>query len=565
MSKLKNLLTRRDFLKYCGVGTIGTAAALALASCGTVTEGNEPSENKGNDSGNEGTTNPNTTNPNEPAVSDAPVHLTVVVTSDPAGLSPYGVNRGGKQCARAACFEPLFWIDEDKNMCSVLGKSYEYKGNGVYDVELFDYIKDSEGNPLKASDIVYSLSQMIEEGHAGSYVGSLDKYEAIGDYTVEFTFSTDDIGSFNTLATYLYCVTQTAWEASSDGMITNEVGTGLYDCTDYVLGSEYVFEARDDYWQTDEQYICPKNRCLVDTLELRIISDTSTIAISLENGEIDYTMNIEEADRDNFVNEDGSAKDGYIVKELVNASLIRLDFNCSDNSPCKDINLRKAIATCIDSAACAFSAQKNYGHVATACVNPNYLDADASLNNTGSYYDYDEAAAKALVEQSSYAGETLKMLVQPNTNTTTSAVLIQAYCRAIGVEIELLEYDSAVYGDYFDKNDGKEYDITLFGINSTNSYIWNAFYELDKNQFSNGLSHNAIYDETLQELYNTAKGAATNSPEAANALLQYVTEQCYEYALYYYNVCYVGLDRIKEVVVGAGNAESIYNAFVVEP
>ncbi len=490
--------------------------------------------------------------------------LTVVTTSDAGGLAPYGVNRGGKQCIRSAMYEPLFWMDEDKNMCPVLAKSYEYKGNGVYDVELFDYIYDSAGEHLTAPDVVFSIDRMIDEGHAGSYVGSLSEYTALDDYTVELVFGDEAIGNFETLVTNLYCVTEASWEASGDEMVTNPIGTGLYVCTNSILGSEYDFAARDDYWQTDPDYICAKNTCNVDPLILRVINDTSTIAIALENGEIDYTMNIEEADRDNFVDENGDARDGYSVKELMNASLIRISYNCSELSPCQDINLRKALAYCIDNEACAYTAQKSYGHAARACINPGYLDADSSVNDLDDYYDYNVEKAKECLAQSSYNGETLRVLVEPNDNCTSSAVLFQAYAREIGVNLELIEYDSAVFGDYFQKNDGEDYDMTLFGINSSNSYTWKGLYELDINQFGNGLNQLAIYDEKLQDLYDTAASASTNSVQTANDLIEYVTDQCYEYALFYYNTCYVGLDKIKDIVVGAGNAESIYNAFVIE-
>lgn len=74
-----------------------------------------------------------------------------------------------------------------------------------------------------------------------------------------------------------------------------------------------------------------------------------------------------------------------------------------------------------------------------------------------------------------------------------------------------------------------------------------------------------IADQKLQSLYETAASSATNSPETVNELINYVTDQCYEYGLFYYNVCYVGGDRVQSISTGAGNAESVYNAFVLTP
>ncbi len=491
--------------------------------------------------------------------------LTIAATTDPGGLGPYGVNRTGRQVVRSALYEPLFWMDEDKNLCPVIGKSYEYKGDGVYDVEIFDYVYDSAGEHMTASDIAFSVEKMSEDGHLGDFLGSLTDCYAVDDYIVEFVFGDESIGNFETLVTYLYCITEASWEASGDDMVENPVGTGLYTCYNYILGSEYDFTVRDDYWQTDPQYLCAKNTATVDPLIFKVINDASTIAIALENGEIDFSVNIGEADRGNFIDDDANAREGYTIKQVPNASLIRISFNCSELSPCQDINLRKAIATCIDSAACAYSAQLNYGHMATNLINPSYLDATDALLVREDYYDYDVEKAKEYLEQSSFNGETIRVLVQPNDNCTSSAVLIQAYARELGIDMELMEYDNAVFGDYLHSNDGKDYDMVIFGLNSTYGYTWKGLAELDIGSFNNGLNQLAIYDDTLQTLYNAAASSTTNSEETVSELIDYVTDQCYEYALFYYDTYYVGLDKVKQITTGAGNDECIYNAFIVEP
>jgi len=551
------------------------AMVLSLAACG----GNSGSDNTGsttnaaaNEAGEKTTEKaPAEQAGSEAAQTEAPkaegtdgeeTSLVAVVTSDPGGLSPYGTNRGGKQAVRSAVFEALFWMDENKNLCPVLGKSYEYLGEGKYHVTLFDYITDSQGNALKASDVVFSLDKMIEDGHSNSWVGSLDTYSAVDEYTVELVFKNEFRGNFETLVCNLYCVTEAAWTASPDAMAEDPVGTGLYLYESGVSGSEYNFVKRDGYWQTDEQYICAKNTCNVDHFTLRIINDASTIAIALENGEIDYTQNIENADRGNFMNEEtGEVLDGYTMKELINSSLIRMSFNCSEKSQCSDANLRKAIATAVDNAAVAYNAVGICGHETTGYFNPIWLDADADAMSVDNYYSYDPDAAKAFLDSSSYDGTTLKVLVQPNSNCTNAAVLIQAYCRAIGIDLELMEFESAMYSEYFDDETGELWDFIIWGIGSSNDATWKQLYTLDINQGKTGVNHLQIADEKLQSLYDTAANVNTNSTESVNELLSYVTDNCYEYGMFYYTLIYFGTDKVTKIVTGAGNSESIYNAF----
>lgn len=499
----------------------------------------------------------------EPSAAAGPTSMTFAVTSDPSSLFPYGSNRGGKQATRTLLYEPLFWQDADGNLCPILAKSYESLGDGVYHVELFDYIVDSAGNPLKASDVVFSLDLFIADGKQPAYVANLASYTAVDEYTVELVFTNERFGNFEQLVTNIYCITQASWEASPDEMQTTPVGTGRYALSTFEPAASYTFVKRDDYWQTDESYICDKNSALIDTLTLKIVTDASTIAVSLEKGEIDYTQNIETADRPNFMNDDGTAKDGYITKNLSTSCFIHLTFNCSSNSPCSDINLRRAIATCIDSAAIAQNIQGANGRALHSSMVDTLLDADPTLYAKDDYFSYNAEQAKEYLAASSYNGETLRILVQPNVNTTNSATLIMAYCNAIGINIELLNYESALYTEMSMSVAGNEYDMVLTGLNSSDGYAWKSLQEMDIHNYDGNVNHLFIHDEKLQDLYDTAASASTGGYEASAALANYIDDQCYIFSLYTYDLIYVGRDNIQKIATGAGNAESIYNAFVL--
>lgn len=487
--------------------------------------------------------------------------LTFAVTSDPSSLFPYGANRGGKQATRTLLYEPLFWIDADGVMQPILAKSYENLGDGVYEVTIFDYIYDSAGNHMTASDVVYSLELYIADGKQPANYSALTSYEATGEYTIRLTFGNEHLGNFEALVTNLYCITQAAWEASPDQMMTTPVGTGRYALKDFKAATSYTFVKRDNYWQTDESYIVDKNKANIDELNLKIITDTSTIAVALEKGEIDYTQNIEDADRPNFRNEDGTAKAGYVSKGFDTSNFVHLTFNCSENSPCADINLRKAICYAVDASAIAFNIQGSNGEVMKSCLVPTVLDADYSLYAKEDYYGCDFTKAAEYLAKSNYKGETLRILVKPNINTNTAGTLIMAYCNAIGINVELLAYESALYTEYSLNEDSTLYDIDLTGLSGTDNYAWKSLYELDINSYSGVTNHNFIYDETLQNLYDVAANAATGGPEASAALADYVDENCYIYSLYTYDVIYFGRDRITKIANGGANQESLYNAF----
>ncbi|MBQ8082204.1 MAG: ABC transporter substrate-binding protein [Clostridia bacterium] len=502
-----------------------------------------------------------------------PIVFTAATTTTMGSLYPFGINHGTKQAIRGVLFEPLFWKDYDGQLYGILAKGYEDKGDGVYEIELFDYIYDSAGNHLTAADVIFSIDLWIADGKGSQNYGTLTSYEQIDDYKIRLTFANEKMGAFDKCVTYCYCVTKAAWEASADQMYATPVGTGRYVLKDMVAESWYEFAKRDDYWQTNEEYICDKNAGRVDTFVVRIVADATTLAVALEKGEIDFaTKEITETDKPNFVGPDGKALPGYSVAQYGTTANAHITFNCSPNSLCSDVNLRKAIATCIDAVAIAQNVQGVYGKVGTSCLVPTVYDADEALNAEEDYftvdyenaYDASMAKVEAYLKAANYHGETLKLLVKPNTWTWDSAVLIEAYCAMAGINIKLEEPENAQYNTMRTDETGTQYDMDLAGMSTSDGYAWKALTDLDATGSNTGVSRIMVADEKLQALYDAAAQKATNSLETVNELVKYVDEQCYFYNIFYYDLTFIGNDRIQNMVIDA-NLECIFSAFTVTP
>ena len=101
-----------------------------LAGCGSETNDNSQNTNSGtsnvSDNGNSGTT------------SSGKNELTIGVSSDIGSMYPFGSAVSSVKAKRLLAYEMLFWQDEDRNLIPSIGKSVESKGNGVYEVEIFD-------------------------------------------------------------------------------------------------------------------------------------------------------------------------------------------------------------------------------------------------------------------------------------------------------------------------------------------------------------------------------------------------------------------------------------------
>ena len=479
--------------------------------------------------------------------------LTIGITSDIGSFYPGGAGQAPVKVKRVMCYETLFFKDNDDVFYPVLAKSYEKTGDATYTIELFDYIKDSQGNHMTAEDIVFSVDLYIEDGQNSSTWATISEYKAVSDYVFEISFEPEVTGQLSDFLTRVPCITKAAWENSPDEMATYPVGTGGYvlnkDAS--TVGATYVFERRDDYWQTDEQYICARNMNNLEKLTVKVIPDVSTLAIELETGGIDFATEIATNDWQLFL-DGGATKEGYISMPGQNNAFVHMTFNCGPESPCQDIKLRQAIAYCIDSAALAYSIYGNMGQVCNAPTNPNLSDSSLDFGDDD-YWNYDLEKAKQLVEESSYEGEELVMLVLPK---------VTIYCRAAGINIELLEYDMAQFRKVRTETTGTVYDIELLGATSADDTVYVSVKELDNRAYKNGLGRHFVEDDKLQELYEKSGDASTTSPEIIQELLDHIDENLYIYGMYYCPNLFFGSDKIVGGTCIAFD-DAIYPSFIV--
>lgn len=466
------------------------------------------------------------------------------IMDDPGTFTPwYGYVELASQIINL--YEPLMDLNpEDHTLMPRLAEGYESVSDGVYDVKLYDYIKDSNGNAMKASDVVFSIEKCREAGTYAFAVTPIKSVEAVDEYTVRFTLENEKKDSIEIILSQINIITEAGFEQSGDEMVKNPIGTGAYKVSDYVPGSRILLEARSDYWQKDElrsEYAAANAKYI----DLVCLADISANAIALESGEIDLSFAIADEDQAKFIDFDTkTAKDGYSCHIFPAGQCRMLVYNCSENSPLQDVNLRKALSYAVDAAGIVYSTDRYIGVVYNdIAANPIYSDVpEELLREDGEYFPYDVETAKEYLEKSSYNGETLTLIVNSMEGMVTGATLIASYAEAIGINIDVQSYETAIYSEMQRDETGTKYDIDYM---SQENYfaMWAALQVLDANNYISGKNHNFIYDETLQELYD--KAAALNSTdEDVMALTEYIDENCYAYAINYCNHVNYGSDRV---------------------
>lgn len=477
--------------------------------------------------------------------SSQPIVLNVAQDFDAGSLAPYGAE-GPRNVPTNMIYQSLGNIAPDKSeFMLVLAKSMEEVENNVYDVEIYDYITDSAGNHMTADDVIFSYKTFQEIGLNMQYVSSLESIEKTGDYSVRITMKDDaKIGAVETMMEKVRIITQASYEASPDAMATTPVGTGTYVVTEYKNGQQICYAKRADYWQTDESKLNVYQRAYADIINLNVITDASTQAIAMQAGQIDISQFIPLADLVNFLNPDNTARDGYTAAFVLHSALFQIIYNCGENSPMNDINMRKAVAYAIDSAQVMATGWGVNSRPAHAVASEYSADYDTALDSQ-EYFEYDPELAKEYLAKTSYNGETIRILVTANF-PQASATLIQSYLNAVGINVELLIYENAMYLSLNADNTGTQYEMEIAAPNST-GYICSNTYEYDKNYRDNGLAHIMLDDPELQELYDAMAAKNTNSVENATEFLKYIEENLYGYGLGYRMKCAIARGRVTEI------------------
>jgi ABC-type transport system substrate-binding protein len=440
-------------------------------------------------------------------------------------LSPWDWNAGSHPYIFQNFYETLF--DFEKNdYVPLLAKGYTVVDELHWRVQIYDNIYDHAGNHITADDVVFAVKYYVDNGHAVKYdmFGDVKK---VDDYTVEYTWkrAITGVGDLE----HPFCRTpiysQKAFQAGN--FATKPVGTGVYLVKEFVAGSKVVLEANPKYWQTDKSKITYRHKANVQTIEYQVIAERAQHVIALQTGAIDVSELVPLTSLADF-QDGGKYADKYDVLQTIGSQVYALLCNMYTGKVGSDINFRLAVWYAIDNEAVAKAtgglifASKAYG-------TPHFSDYVKAWGEKPNYINtFDPAKAKEYLAKTSYKGETLKLVAGAEEPFKTMVTVVQAFLKNIGINTEIRLVSSKEMGPLFTNPDGFDIILPQHGGGSQIGE-WNR--ALNYNELKTDMSYGFIHDEKLQELFITARTAATHSEATMTALHEYIIEKAYHYAI----------------------------------
>lgn len=411
-------------------------------------------------------------------------------------------------------------------LTGIIAKSWETTDDGTtWNIEIYDYVHDTDGNPITASDVVWCYEQAIAAG----IISKVDTITATGDYTLELKLTSNALGYFNTVMQGVNIVSQQAYEASADGFATAPIGTTQYAITDYVPGAYVTFTKTNDYWQTDESLYGPFSAATVDEITYVTIQESSQMTIALEAGTIDAMDELPNTELESF-QEGGVDADQFTLYSIpLNQAYVTFFSGDETSAVHDDLNLRLAIAYAIDSEGLVAGVMDGLGTVVEAFGAP--LFDDYPTVGAGDYFVYDPDLAAEYLAKSNYNGEAIRILCSSSTTYNKEAQVIQNYLNNIGINVEILSLDEAVVHTY--SHDPTKFDMYLTRCGSSDylATMWSSYWCAANND---GVStRHGWVDAELEELMLTVLTEEGHTLENMNAVQQVLNDNCYGLGFFY--------------------------------
>ena len=444
-------------------------------------------------------------------------------------LNPWTSGRITKDMVTYVLYETLASCQSgSKDLDNILMKGYEKVDDNTFDVEIYDYIKDAEGNAITAADVVFSFEQYMQ-----NWATTVEAVTAKDDYHVEQKLNTTAAGAFEYIVCKVPIASEKAYNDSADQFASTSCGTLPYTVAggkDYVNGTKIVARKTGTYWQTDESLIYPGSAANAEVIQFDILEEPTQMALAVEEGRIQFAQYIDPSLLDEV-----AAKDNLELCMVPSSEDRGIMLCMTEDSPFYDnLALRQAVLYAIDNEAVAEACGYGYGSPSiVTCGN-----ADLTIGYDSSWetkpYDYDPDKARELLKEAGYdEGKLhLRLLCNNNKTITTMWQIIQANLLDVGIDAELNVCEGTTYGSYRDGTSG-QYELAYAGPGNggyVTSDLWNTLF--NRKNYASGATWAGAKDDKLQELYDKIAAPDGYTQDNINAFYEYITDNAYYYRIY---------------------------------
>lgn len=394
------------------------------------------------------------------------------------GLSAHATDRGGVltygRYADSLFLDPVLndanvdiWVlsnlydtlllptDDGQGVQAGLATEWKVSDDGMtVTLKLRDGIKFSDGTPILASDVIWSLKRaaMPENGIWGFLVSAIKDVAEV-DGQIVITLNRPDPSIIPALSVFNTAIMpQKAFEAmpgatdaeKAKAFAEHPVGSGPFMLESWERGATMKLVKNPYYWgMGDDGQPLP----YLDGVTFEVIPDDATRILRLQSGELDGAEFIPYARVAELKGAEGINMQLFPSTKIEYVTLnVRPQVAGVDN-PLSNVKVRQALNYATNKDAIIQIVTQGVG-----TPMKSFMSSATPLNSgTGPLFPYDLEKAKALMAEAGYPDgfSTTLLVLAGNQDEMANATALQQMWAAIGVKLELQQVDNATRTDLY--------------------------------------------------------------------------------------------------------------------
>jgi len=273
--------------------------------------------------------------------------LSVATTTDVVNYNPLVGNSRSDYWITNLMYPHLLSIANDGSKEPQVATKWGYvdETTGFYDIR--DDLKWSDGEPLTAEDVAWTMNAVKKDKPSGTFYGqltNLDTAKAVSKTRVEFTLTKPDssiveeIGFWgNIVPKHVFEKAESVATFPNDGSDGGWVSAGPYKLTKVQIGQSYTLERVADY------PLVEGGTPLSASVVYRVFPDINTEILALQSGEVDVIANALPPAQVAKL----KATSGIAVEEAVGLGYAHMTYNMNNPDLAK-VEVRQALAHAVD-------------------------------------------------------------------------------------------------------------------------------------------------------------------------------------------------------------------------
>ena len=420
-----------------------------------------------------------------------------------------------------------------------LATEWNWVDDVTLELKLRDDVYFSDGSKMTAEDVVFSYGRMQNDATISAKIASMEKIEAVDDYTIRFTLKEPNMDFLFSISTYYMCiVSKAACEADPENGY--KVTTGAWIVEEFVPSDHYTLTRNENYWGQIP---------VTKKITVRYMAEASARLIALQNGELDICLRVSEEEAV-YAQEDPN-----ILLTIIPANTcIYFAFDTSEG-PGADYNFRMALAHCLKKDDIILAACNGYGQIAVSNWGFRTYGYDDSFGD----YPYDLELAKEYLAKSEYKEITV-IVRGSKTRDVNALTVIQEQARQIGLTIHISGVENADLSEQT-KFDNHTHEAVVY------SYGWSTYGDDSRMPFTaTNVNKAHVEDQTIEDLIN----AAVKEPDEAKrkemyAEVQRINHENGYYLPLFYSVIFQGMNKdLQGAIWGSGINDFTYVAVPIQ-